>query len=163
MAFSFTNTTPTDQILTSIGLDMATDYARVTDEPTEAKVSNKTATLEQPEVITYKANPINKVNVNLSVRNPSPVQDGVLYSVRVETIDRVTVGTDTIDEPIAMWLTVKHPMSNNWDNAKVATVFKRLCSALIKDQTSTGTAAEVTSAEWRFEDLMRSALMPVED
>lgn len=163
MSFSFTNTTAKDQTVTSIGLGMATNYARVTDDPETARVSNKTASLEQPEIITYKANPINRVNTSIAVRHPSPTQDGVLYSIRLETVNRVTVGTDYIDEPIAMWLTVKHPLSNNWDNATVATIFKRLTSALMKDQTGTGTAAEVTSSQWRFEDLMRSALMPSED
>lgn len=161
--FSFTNVSPADQKVDTTSLGLASNYARVTDEPTVARISNKTASLEQPEIITYKADTANSVNISVPLRNPSPIRDGVVYSVRVETVDRTTVGDTVIDEPIAMWLTVKHPMSNNWDNAKVATVFKRLCSALLKGQTSTGTAADIRPDEWRFEDLMRSALMPVED
>lgn len=163
MAFSYTNTTAADQVVTSKALGLATNYARVADEPTLARISNKTASLEQPELITIRSNPINKVSTAIAVRNPSPVSDGVQYSIKLETVDRVTVGTETIDEPVAAWLTIKHPASNNWTNAKVAEIVVRLLSACMKGQTTTGTPAEAAAANWRFEDLMKSALMPTTD
>lgn len=164
MSFTYTNTTQAVDYDPTIKLGMSSNYARITDEPNMARVTNKTASIEQPELITYRCDPIKKVSTAINVMNPSPNLAGVQYTVKIEEVDRAVVGSDTIDEPIAMWLTIKHPTSNRWDNAKVASVFRRLVSALLKDQATTGSAAPITDAtDWRFEDLMRSALMPTQD
>lgn len=162
MAFSFTNTTASGETISPICLGEVTNYAKTTDEPTLARVSNKTASLEQPEVITFRSDKIDSVSTSLSVRNPSPVKDGVQYTVKLETIYRSTSGSVTIDEPIVAWLTVKHPSSDTWNNNKVAMIVNRLVSACLKGQASTGSGA-VADADWRFEDLMRSALIPTVD
>lgn len=162
MGFSYTNTTASGETISPTCLGVVTNYAKVTDEPTMARISNKTASLEQPELITYRSEGISKVSTAIPVRNPGPVTDGVQYTIKVESVYRSTVGTEIVDEPIAAWLTIKHPSTNTWDNATVASFVNRLVSACLKGQASTGSGS-VASSDWRFEDLMRSALMPSED
>lgn len=163
MAFSFSNIATKDQVVKTVGLGMVTNYAKIKDEPQEAVLGNKTCSNEQPEKVTYTSKPIKKVLVDMPIKHPAPTKDGVLYTIKVETIDRQEVAGVAVDEPIAAWLTIAHPLSNTWDNAKVATVVNRLLSACVKGQTGTGTAAEVGADDWRFEDLMKSALVPTVD
>jgi hypothetical protein len=164
MSYSFSNTTAGDQYNLPIALGMVTNYAKVVDEPAMCRLSNKTASLEQPELVTYRSEQIDKVSTAIPVRYPSEVRNGVQYTVKIETVDRITSGGVSVDEPIVAWLTIKHANSNNWDNAKVAGIIKRLLGACSKGQTTTGTPAAVTDATgWRFEDLMRSALAPTTD
>lgn len=159
MSFSYTNTTASGETISPIVLDVVSNYALTEDEPQEARLQNTTASMEQPEIITYKANKIRNVSSDMSVRNPGRVPDGVIYTIKIETIDRDSSGPLPVDEPIVAWLTVKHPASNTWDNAKVASVVTRLISACLKGQASTGSGS-VSPSDWRFEDLMRSALKP---
>lgn len=164
MSMSYTNTTAAVEYEPTVALGMVTNYAKVVDEPTVAVLANKTASLEQPEQITYRSERVKSVPVQFPVRNPGPVPDGVKYSVKLETIDRHSAGTDTIDEPIVATLIIKHPATNTWSNAAVAAVVRRLLSACLKDQTTSGSAAPVVDAtDWRFEDLMKSALVPTSD
>lgn len=162
MGFSYTNTTASGETISPTCLGLVTNYAKVVDEPDMARLSNKTASMEQPELITFKAERLNKVGGAIPVRNPGPVTDGVQYTIKVESVYRTTTGTENIDEPIAAWLTIKHPSSNTWTNATVAGFVNRLLSACLKGQASTGSGS-VANDDWRFEDLMRSALMPSED
>jgi hypothetical protein len=160
--FSFTNTTASGEKVNPICLDVVTDYAKTADEPTMARLSNKTASMEQPEVITYRSDKVNTVSTSIAVRNPSPVKDGVMYTVKLETVYRNDSGAVPIDEPVVAWLSIKHPSSDIWDNSKVSLIVNRLLSACLKGQTASGTGA-VSADDWRFEDLMRSALVPTED
>jgi hypothetical protein len=164
MAYSYTNTTAGDQKVLPIALDMSSDYARVADEPNLCRVTNKTASLEQPELVTYRCNLIDRVSTSIPVVNPAKSSRGVQYVVKLETVDRQTQADGSfIDEPITATLTIRHPMSNNWSNGKIAAQLMRLVGACMKDQTTTGTEASTTDSNWRFEDLMRSGLAPVED
>lgn len=152
--FSYTNTTGATNKVTPTNLQLVTNYAKVTDEPTMAVLSNKTASMEQPELITYKSRRQNKLDTNVKPINPAPVSSGVVYSARIDCICRVDDGAGHIvDEPCAAWINIAHPASNTWTNARVASVVARLIGAL---QGSDG-------ASWRFEDLMKSALIPAAD
>jgi hypothetical protein len=164
MSFAFTNVSDADEYIRTKSLGMDTNYARTVDDPDLARLSNKTATLEQPELVTYQSRKINSVATGIQVRNPSVVKDGVQYTIRLETVDRnLDAAGNPIDEPIVAWLSIKHPASNQWTNAKIATIVTRLLSACAKEQETTGTVSPIADGEWRFEDLMRSALMPSED
>lgn len=164
MGWGFTNTTDADEYVRSTKLGMVTNYAKTADEPQLARLSNRTAGIEQPELVTYRSKPVNKVETQIPIRHPLPAKDGVLYSVRLENIWRDTDAQGNVtDEPIVMWLNIMHPATDTWSNSKVAVVLQRLISALLKEQESTGTPSAAETAEWRFEDLMRSALMPAED
>lgn len=162
MSFAYSNTTASGEKIPGVVLGMVTNYAKVVDEPDMARMSNKTATVEQPELVTYRSERINKVSTAIPVRNPAPISDGIQYTIKIETVDRSGTAPAIIDEPIAAWLTIKHPATNTWTNAKVAEVVSRLLSACLKGLSSTGTG-DVTSTDWRFEDLMRSALVPTVD
>jgi hypothetical protein len=151
-SFSYTNTTDASVDITPKAIGVVTNYAKVMDEPQEARISNKTASLEQPELVTYKSRRANKVDTLNKVKYPAPVQSGVVYQVRVDSILRGTTGDIKVDEPCAMWLTIAHPASEAWTNDRVAGVLKRLLGACTKSDGS-----------YRFEDLMRSALVPTQD
>lgn len=162
MGFSYTNTTKSGETISPNALGLVTNYARVTDEPDTARVSNKTASLEQPEIVTFRCKPVDKVSLTVPVRNPAPVIDGVQYSIVLESIYRSVVGGVNVDEPIKAWLTIQHPSSDTFTNAIVAEFVERLLSCALKGQASTGSGS-VADADWRYEDLMRSALMPSVD
>lgn len=151
--FSYTNTDDAGTAVTPVDLEMVTNYAKIKDEPKQAELSNKTASMEQPEIVTYSWGKRKDLNTKVTPVNPAPVKSGVLYQVRVDSILRVTDGETVIDEPCAAWINICHPASDSWTNARVAGVVKRLIGAC---QSSDG-------ASWRFEDLMRSALVPTQD
>lgn len=150
--FSYTNTTASTHDVTPVAIGPVANYAKVTDEPKLAELSNKTASLEQPELLTYYWEKKNQLFTKVTPRNPAPTKGGVVYQCRLDSILRVTDGDNIVDEPIAIWLTVAHPASNSWTNSRVAGCLMRLLGGL---QKADGT--------WRFEDLMRSALVPTQD
>lgn len=153
-SFSYTNTTGATNKVQPVDMKLVTNYAKVTDEPDMSVLSNKTASLEQPEIITYKARRVNKINSSFKSRHPAPVTSGVTYGTQVEDMLRITYDDGTIvDEPIVVRVNIAHPASDNWTNSRVASVVTRALGSL---QGSDG-------ASWRFEDLMRSALVPTAD
>jgi hypothetical protein len=153
-SWSYSNTTGATNKVTPKDLKMVTNYAKVIDEPTEARLSNKTASLEQPELVTYQSKRQPKVNTLNKVTHPAPVSSGVWYQTRLDSVLRVTYDNgDIIDEPLVMTLNICHPASDSWTNSRVAEAFSRLIGAV---QSADG-------ASWRFEDLMRSALVPTVD
>lgn len=156
--FGYTNTSASASALTANLMDMVSSYAVTTDEPEECSLTNRTSPLNQREKITYRCNHQKVSQTGLAY--PGPTNDGVLYSVRVDDILRVTDSDNpnfVVDEPISMWLTVKHSTSNNWTNAQVSSVLARLLGALYKGDTA------LVAGSFRFEDLMRSALKPTEE
>lgn len=157
----YTNVVTADKYVHGVKLGLASNYARVIDEPNMARVRNKTAPNEQPEYITFRCDYVDKISTPIPVKYPAPTKDGVQYSVKIDSVDRTQIGDVVYDEPCSITLTIRHANSNTWNNQKVATLFKRLMSALAKGMV-TG-EGEIQDADWRFEDLMRSALMPQED
>lgn len=156
MSFTYTNTTAATDTVSRTDMDMATNYGKVIDEPTMARVSNRTASLEQPEIITYRCDQIDKISSSIKLVHPSTVPGGIQYTVKIEEVNRTTdAAGNIVDEPFAAWLTIKHSSSNTWTNAVVAGLIGRLLGAC--------KSGDGVTAEWRFEDLMRSALMPYTD
>lgn len=153
-AFSFTNKTA-GQTVGTTALGMATNYAKTSDEPTEATLTNKTASLDQGEVITYRCREINQVATTQQVLYPARVLNGVEFGVRIDELLRTTDAADAIvcDEPIVATLTIKCPKSSNINNDIITTVVTRLLGACY-DQTAN---------KYRWDDLMRSSLVPVQD
>lgn len=153
-AFSFTNKTA-GQTVGTTALGMATNYAKTSDEPTEATLTNKTASLDQGEVITYRCREINQVATTQQVLYPARVLNGVEFGVRVDELLRTTDATDAIvcDEPIVATLTIKCPKSSNINNDIITTVVTRLL----------GACYDQTAKKYRWDDLMRSSLVPVQD
>lgn len=152
--FSFTNTTPGATVPTT-KLAPVSSYAKTMDEPTEARLSNKTCSLDQGEIITYRCREIANVATVQQVLYPARVQSGVEYGVRIDELLRTTAedGTIICDEPIVATLTIKNPKSSNINDETVNTVVSRLLGACYDE----------TAKKYRWADLMRSALVPAED
>lgn len=155
-SWGYTNTTASLATASLVTLGEYSNYGVLQDAPEACRLTNKTSPLDQPEKVTFRC-----ASQDISLQGlayPGPSKGGVLYSCRVDDVLRVTDPASTgsatvVDEPISMWLTVKHSTSNSWSNTDIATVLGRLLGALYDE----------TNSKWRFEDLMRSALRPKND
>lgn len=153
-AFSFTNISEMAKTVTPVQIDPVSDYAKTEDTSTSCELKNKTAKLGWGETLSYQCTNISNVSTKQQVLNPAKVTSGVQYIARLDEILRTTddAGDIICDEPIVMYLTVRHPNSSNITPAHIAQVFTRLAGALLRDD---GT--------YRFDDLMLSALAPITD
>lgn len=154
-SFSFTNTTAGGTVST-VALGLATNYAKTMDEPTEARITNKTASLDQGELITYRSREIPKVTTDLQVLYPARVLNGVEFGIRIDELYRTTdetTGLIVCDEPIVATLTVRCPKSSNMTSEVITEVVSRLL----------GAAYDQTAKQYRWDDLMRSSLIPDND
>lgn len=153
--FSFTNTETTGKTLAIPKIGPIANYAKVEDEPTSCSMKNKTCKLDQGETLSYQCTPIEKVNSKLVSQNPAKVTSGVQYIIRLDELLRTTdeQGTVICDEPVTAMLQIRHPSSGNITPEVITTVFSRLV----------GACYDSTKSDWRWKDLMLSALVPVED
>lgn len=149
--FGYSNVTENTTTIKPIDLKVVTNYAKVEDEADVVVLSNKTAPLDQGELITFRANALEKVSSSQIVQNPALVRNGIQYVVKVEeilrTVDSVT--GNIVDEPVVAYLTIRHQSSGNITPAIVTETVKRCLGACMR-----------TDGTWRFDDLMRSALNP---
>lgn len=155
-SWGYTNSTASTATAALAQLGEYSNYGVLQDSPEACRLTNKTSPLDQPERVTFRCT-AQDISIK-DLANPGPSKGGVLYSCRVDDILRVadpagTGSATVVDEPISMWLTIKHSTSNSWTNTDVATVLGRLLGALYDE----------TGNKWRFEDLMRSALRPKND
>lgn len=151
--FGFTNVTANTVKVTPVDVKVVSNYARTEDEADVCVLSNKTAPLDQGELITYRANNLDRVSSTQVVQNPAPVRNGVQYVIKIEDILRTvesTTGAILMDEPVVAYLTIRHQKSGNVTPAIVADVVSRVIGACMR-----------TDGTWRFDDLMRSALAPI--
>lgn len=152
--FSYQNVADSSNTITPKAVGPATNYAKIVDEPETCVLSNKTCPLDQGELITYRVNDVKKVSTSQTVQNPSKVKDGVQYVAKVEEILRTTDtdGEIVCDEPIVAYLTIRHQKSSHITSAIVAEVVERLLGAVVK-----------ADGTWRFDDMMRHAIVPTHD
>lgn len=154
-AFGFTNKTANAVTVAPTTLNVVSNYAVVDETSTQVVLDNKTCPLDQQELVTYNCRAVPVVNTKVSVRNPAKVTTGVQYTIQVEEVLRTTSAEDpgvVIDEPIVMSLLIRHPRSGNITPAIVSNVLQRLIGACQK-----------SNGEFRWPDLMRSALEPKAD
>lgn len=154
-SFGFSNTTASTHDITPKVLGVTTNYSVVTDDADETVLSNKTAPVDQEEIISYRSRVLQRVDTDLNNQYPSPVKGGIQYQVVLQDMLSTTDSANAafrVDEPIVAQLTIRHPRSGNITNSHIATVVTRLISACLR---SDGT--------WRFDDLMRSAERPIVD
>lgn len=153
-SFSFTNTTEGASVNT-IALGITQNYAKTSDEPTEATMSNKTAALDQGEIVTFRCREIAQVSTVQQVLYPARVLNGVEFGIRVDELLRTTAEDNSIvcDEPIVATLTIKCPKSSNIKSSTIDAVVSRLL----------GAAYDQTAKKFRWDDLMRSSLVPTQD
>lgn len=152
--FSFTNTAAMAKTITPVQIDPISDYAKSEDTATSCELRNKTAKIGWGEALSYQCTAINNVSTKQAIANPGKVSSGMQYIVRLDEILRTTDDTGNVvcDEPIVMYLTVRHPNSSNITPNHIASVFTRLIGALLRDDGS-----------YRFDDLMLSALAPTQN
>lgn len=154
-SFGFSNNTESTHPVKPVDLQVTDNYALTMDEPTKVAMSNKTCALDKAEVLSYGCQEIKNVNTSVDILNPSAVQKGIQYTVKLEEVLTTTSDTDSnyrIDEPVVASLTIRHQKSGNISNALISQVVTRLIGACMRED---GT--------WRFDDLMRSALKPTVD
>lgn len=143
-----------------VKLGLSTNYAVTRDDAEHVVIKNKTASLDQQEAIAFRSRREKKVGPdNIPVYYPGTVQDAVLYSINIQDILRATKDDGSFeDNPIEMWLTVKHTI--NGVNTQVPVsghsyiyqVLMRLIGACFKDD---GTE--------RFDDFAKGAIEPTAD
>lgn len=153
-SFSFTNATA-GQTVPTAALAPVTNYAKTSDEPTEATLTNKTCSLDQGEVVTYRCRDIREVSTVQQVLYPAKVLNGIEFGIRVDELLRTKTedGNIVCDEPIVATLTIKTPKSSNINASIIDTVVSRLL----------GAAYDQTAKKYRWDDLMRSSLVPIEN
>lgn len=154
-SFGFTNITQSTHDITPFVLGVTSNYSVITDDADETVLNNKTAPVDQEELVTYRSRLLNRVDSDLNNQYPSPVKGGIQYQVVIQDMLSTRDSANAsfrMDEPIVAQLTIRHPRSGNITNTHVATVVQRLISACVR---SDGT--------WRFDDLMRSAERPIVD
>jgi len=154
-SFGFTNSTAGSHEVTPLALGITSNYALVRDNADVVDLSNKTAPIDQEEMITYRSREIDKVQVNIPVNHPAPVKKGIEYGIKLEEILSTTDSDDStyrLDDPIKCTVTFQHNRSGYITNEVMGTVFLRAISALMR-----------ADGTWRFDDLMRSAERPTAD
>lgn len=164
--FGFTNgytggeQTGPDYKLSTQTSKIVDDYALKQDEPNDCQLTNKTAPVDQPEVISYQSSTVKSFPKRVNITYPGPNSENVMYGVRLDEILRGTSDNDStiVDLPIVMNLSIKHPLNAAIDNETIHVLLARLVSTLYTE-VKTG-AAVYDSTNARFEDLMKSALKP---
>jgi hypothetical protein len=153
-SFGFTNTTTGANDVDQIALGLTTNYALTSDQANNVVLNNKTAPIDQEEIVTVRSGSID-IKSKANIVYPAPVKTGMEYGVRLDEVLSTTDSNDPsyrVDEPIICSITFRHPKSGNITNAIVAQVFQRAISTLMK-----------ADGTWRFADLMRSAERPIVD
>lgn len=152
--FAFSN--EVTALTSPTGLGLKTNYAKTEDEPTQAKLSNVTSALGQGEVVTIQSRKIDTVNTLQDILYPSISPKGVSYGIRLDEIfrdDTAAANGVVFDYPIVAELKIRHSMHSGITNTVIAGVLARLVNACYDE----------TAKTWRFNDLMRSAIVPDQD
>lgn len=151
--FGYTNTSTSTRSYDDYQIGIITNYGLKEDEPTRVILDNRDAPIDQAELITYQGQRLKNVSNGCNNNYPPVPGDipGISYVVKVEEL-LSTVDSETgmrVDEPITMYITVKHPISGNFTSTQITEVFNRLKGALMNDD---GT--------YKWSDLMRHCFKP---
>lgn len=121
----------------------------------EYTVTNSTCPVDQGEQISYRSRAIKSVVSSLPIVYPARVSGGVEFGVRVDEILRTKDSNDVVlcDEPIVCTVTFKAPRSSNISAEILDEVWAR----------TVGSLYDATNSRYRFIDLMKTALEPVND
>jgi len=150
--FTFTNVEANDSNVTVYNIEPA-DYAQLKDEPNMYKMSNTTAGVDTPEIITYQCGKLTKVPLSEEMKSnfPSPSIGGIQYGVKVEELLRVQREDDTVvhDLPVSVCITFKHARTASITESDLMQVLGRALGALFKADGSN-----------RLADMMRFCIKP---
>jgi hypothetical protein len=154
-AFGYSNTADSANTVTLKALGVVSNYALTRDVADVVTLSNKTAPIDQEEIIEFRSRTNGDVKTSLNIQHPAKVTNAVEYSVRNDAVLTTTESTDPdfrVDEPIVCTIAIKHPRSGNITEQLVLQHVLRTVSSLFKADGTT-----------RIGDLMRSAERPVAD
>jgi hypothetical protein len=154
-SYGFTNTSPNEHPVTPIQLDLVSNYALNKDDADLCVLANKTAPIDQEELVTFRTRLLPKLDTYLNIQNPAKVKGGIQYSATVEAVRTTTDTEDSsfrVDEPIVASLSIRHPRSGNFDATAVDQIITRLIGTIYKADGTT-----------RIADMMRGAERPIED
>lgn len=157
-AWGFGTNTLADTPQNVSSINPVSDFALVTDDPTECALVNGASDIDAPERLSYQARKVNQVVTDLDVANPGPSSKGVQYVVRLDEILKVTDSADATyrkDLPFVGYVVIRHPIDGDIQPSHVDTMFQRLSGACYKETTA--------GISTRFGDLMKSALHPTVD
>lgn len=150
---NYTNKTHSGFVLRTFQLGLVSNYAVTTDEPNQVVLDNRTSSLDQQELISFRRKKLATVNTDLNIQNPAKVRSGVSYSAQIEeTIVEESEALGRQDHPVKMYLTVIHDLSGAITDDVLDETFQRLVSSLPRQDGII-----------RFTDLARGALRPLAD
>lgn len=153
-SFDFTNITQAGAKIMPAKLEIATNYVAIDSEDHVSKLTNKTAPMDQPELVTVRWSKIPKVNTDNVIAYPSKVSDGVSYSFRVDEVLRTEyldaegapiADAPIVDEPIVMQLSIRHSASGNITQEIIVNCLQRLLGACLSND----------GMKWVFDSAMR--------
>lgn len=150
-SFSYKNTAASEVTVTPVAIAPCTNYARTEDEVTSCVLKNRTCDFGQGELISFQCSPVKNISSKQGTQYPAKVTTGIQYVIRLDELLRTSDDNGNIiqDDPIVMYLTVRHPNSSSITADDISEVFKRLLGTIVRADGS-----------FRFDDLMLSALVP---
>lgn len=153
-SFGFSNTTDSENTLTLKALGLVTNYGKEF-RSNSTRLNNATCPTDQPELVTFKYQDIDKVDTAITNLYPPSVKAGAMYGVTVEALASTTDSTDAsyrVDNPVVCKIEFRHTKNGAVTEQLVEDILLRAVSALFK--------ADGTS---RIGDLMRKSHTPVVD
>lgn len=159
MGFSYSNTTASsNNEVAGINLGIASNYTPDIDTKKndgEQIISNTTASLDQPERISFRFLNVGTVSTNgMSVKYPAKDRSGVKYNIRIDSCFRETMADNTfVDHPINVALTIQHELTNVIDESVIDTLIARLLGACYDE----------TNKSYRFMAMARGSMIPTHD
>lgn len=150
-SFGFTNETASWGVTPSI-MEVVTGFGTKVDDPEEYSCTNSECPVDQQELVTFQCKEVKNIASKLGNQYPPEVQGGVQYVIRLDELLKTTSSTDDsfrVDDPIVMYLTVRHPLTSRITTAHLKTLMQRLLGSMLD-----------SNGEFRYEDLMKSALRP---
>lgn len=112
---------------------MHSDYGKDSITSNEIVYSNSTSSRLEPELVTYRAKEINKVNSDIKVSYPAQIKSGMQATIQLDTI---AVSTDsatgtTTEYPCKSYITINVP--NAVPDSIVEELFNRQVSVCFND------------------------------
>lgn len=153
-SFGFTDEA-TDINVKPSELLVVSGFGTKVDDPEEYSCTNKECPVDQQELVTFQCKEVKNIASKLVNQFPPEVKGGVQYVVRLDELLKTTSSTDDtwrVDDPIVMYLTIRHPLTNRITPTHLSTCLKRLMGSMLD-----GTGA------FRFTELMKSALRPASE
>lgn len=134
-------------------IGLTTNFAPVVNQPGTWMARNNGSILNQNEVVALKAEDIKSVSNNLKLpENTIILRQGIQYVVKIEEDLRTVSSTDPSfqqDDPVVMYVVVRHPNSAFVNGAIIDKMFARLQQVIKKPDGKT-----------RWDDLMRLSTQP---